>query len=81
VQEGKGTLNDEVHMGNETMMAKLEEIEDRLKASAIHEKMWRDEVSKIVAALADLAGVPTDPCPGWQPCIKIIKEKLAKATH
>jgi len=43
-------------------------------------KMWRDECVRIIDALADLAGLPRDPCPGWEPCIEKIKAMLANMT-
>ena len=48
-----------------------------IEVSQRREKMWRDECTRIVNALADLAGLPRDPCPGWQPCIEKIKAMLA----
>jgi len=69
-------------MDNEVEIAfKMGDCEERLESEKICSKMWRDEVSQIVVALADLAGIPSEPYPGWQPCIKIIKDKLAKVTH
>ena len=50
-----------------------------LEVSQRREKMWRDECTRIVNALADLAELPRDPCPGWQPCIKKIKAIMANA--
>ena len=50
-----------------------------LEVSQRREKMWRDECTRIVTALADLAGLPRDPCPGWQPCVQKIKDMLANA--
>ena len=48
-----------------------------LEVSQRREKMWRDECTRIVNALADLAELPRDPCPGWQPCIEKIKAIMA----
>jgi hypothetical protein len=50
-----------------------------LEVSQRREKMWRDECTRIVNALADLAELPRDPCPGWQPCIEKIKAIMANA--
>ena len=50
-----------------------------LDVSQRREKMWRDECTRIVNALADLAGLPRDPCPGWKPCVEKIKAMLANA--
>ena len=50
-----------------------------LEVSQRREKMWRDECTRIVNALADLAGLPRDPCPGWQPCVEKIKAMMANA--
>ena len=52
-----------------------------LEVSQRREKMWRDECTRIVTALADLAGLPRDPCPGWQPCIEKIKAMLSNTAH
>ena len=48
-----------------------------LEVSQRREKMWRDECVRIVNALADLAELPRDPCPGWKPCIEKIKAMMA----
>ena len=50
-----------------------------LEVSQRREKMWRDECTRIVNALADLAELPRDPCPGWQPCIEKIKAIMANS--
>ena len=52
-----------------------------LEVSQRREKMWRDECTHIVNALADLAGLPRDPSPGWQPCIEKIKAMLSNTAH
>jgi hypothetical protein len=57
--------------------ALLRQATSDLEVSQRREKMWRDECTRIVNALADLAGLPRDPCPGWQPCVEKIKFMMA----
>ena len=50
----------------------VEELERRAK-------LWRDECMAICDALADTAGLPRVPSPGWRVCINVIKGKLENA--
>jgi len=43
----------------------------------VYRELWVNECSLICDELADLAGLPKEPQPGWQNCIKLIREKLA----
>lgn len=41
-----------------------------------YQSLLTNEIHVIINTLADIAGLPQDPCPGWQPCIENIKLKL-----
>lgn len=55
------------------IMEEYKNLEREKQATA---NVWRKSMDAVCNALSDLAGLPKDPCPGWEPCIEVIKGKL-----
>ena len=42
---------------------------------------WEKESRTIVDKLAEVLGIPSDPCPGWEPCVKMVAELREAASN
>ena len=55
----------------------LLEMQSLLEAEKQQSDMWRKECDLICDALADIAGLPREPRPGWMNCIEKIEGMLS----